>query len=62
MAKSKRVLLQLQCIVCKSKNYTTSKNPDNIALKRKSQDTKINLKKFCKRCRKATEHKEVKIA
>jgi len=61
MAKSKRTLFQLQCSVCKSKNYTTGKNADNIAIKRKGQDTKISLKKYCKKCRKATLHKEVKI-
>ena len=61
MAKSKRVLFLLECTVCKSQNYTSSKNPENIALKTKSQSTKLSFKKFCKRCRKVTEHKEVKI-
>lgn len=61
MAKSKRVLFILVCSVCKSQNYTTSKNPDNIALKNKGQNIKLTFKKYCKRCRKVTEHKEVKI-
>jgi len=62
MAKSKRVFFQLECSVCKSRNYTSSKNPDNIALKSKSQSTKLSFKKYCKRCRKITEHKEVKLS
>ncbi len=61
MAKSKRVLFILECTICKNRNYTTSKNPDNIALKTKSQNTKLTFKKYCKHCRKVTEHKEVKI-
>ncbi|MCR4324253.1 MAG: 50S ribosomal protein L33 [Candidatus Curtissbacteria bacterium] len=54
MAKPKRVLFNLECTVCKSKNYTTEKNPNN------TQD-KLLFKKFCKHCRKTTEHKESKI-
>jgi len=61
MAKSRRVLFQLECPECKNRNYTSSKNPDNIALKTKSQSTKLSFKKYCKQCRKVTEHKEVKI-
>jgi len=61
MAKSKRILIQLECTLCKSRNYTTSKNPENLALKNKGQNVKLNLKKYCKRDRKVTEHKEVKI-
>ncbi|OGE10150.1 50S ribosomal protein L33 [Candidatus Curtissbacteria bacterium RIFCSPLOWO2_01_FULL_42_26] len=61
MAKSKRVLILLVCTVCKSQNYTSSKNPDNIALKTKSQATKLSFQKYCKRCRKTTEHREIKI-
>lgn len=61
MAKPKRVLIQLECTVCKSKNYTTEKNPENISRKTKEKSPKLLLKKFCKKCRKSTEHKEVKI-
>jgi len=49
--KEKRVLIALVCKECKSHNYTTSKN--KITAKEK-----LVLKKFCKHCRKHTEHKE----
>jgi len=54
MAKSKRILIQLECPVCKSRNYTTSKNPENTK-------EKLVMKKYCPKDRKVTEHKEVKI-
>lgn len=54
MAKTKSVLFQLQCKECKSKNYTTSKNPAE-------NKDKLEMSKFCKKCRKHTAHKEVKI-
>ena len=55
MAKTKSILIQLECTVCKSKNYTTSKNPSE-------NKEKLELAKFCKKCRKHTPHKEVKIS
>ncbi|OGD56720.1 50S ribosomal protein L33 [Candidatus Berkelbacteria bacterium RBG_13_40_8] len=55
MAKSKSILIQLECTVCKSKNYTTSKNPTE-------NKEKLEMSKFCKKCRKHTPHKEVKIS
>ena len=54
MAKTKRIIIQLECPVCKSRNYTTGKNPENTK-------EKLVLKKYCNRCRKSTEHKEIKI-
>ena len=48
-----REIITLQCSECKQKNYTTTKN-------KKLQKDKIELKKFCKFCRKHTIHKEVK--
>ncbi len=54
MAKSNRNLFIMQCSVCKSKNYTATKNTVNIK-------DKLALKKFCKECRKTTEHNEVKL-
>jgi large subunit ribosomal protein L33 len=41
--------------VCKSRNYTTFRH-------REKPKGKIILKKHCPRCRKHTEHKEVKIS
>ncbi len=55
MAKSKSIMFDMQCSVCKSKNYLTSKNPQE-------NKEKIQLNKFCKKCRKHTLHKEIKIA
>ncbi len=51
--KDARIKLNLECSVCKEQNYVTEKNPTNTK-------DKLVLKKFCKRCRKHTEHKEVK--
>lgn len=52
--KSKRTLFLFQCSVCKNRNYTAEKNPTNIK-------EKLTLRKFCKHCRKTTEHQEVKL-
>ena len=49
--KEHRVLISFVCKVCKSQNYINSKN-------KIEQKEKLVLKKFCKRCRKHTEHKE----
>ena len=43
----------LECTECKERNYSTSKN------KRNNPD-RIELKKFCSRCKKTTAHKETK--
>jgi large subunit ribosomal protein L33 len=52
--KGNRQLFHLQCSVCKNRNYTSSKN----AIENKE---KLKLNKFCKHCRRQTEHTEVKI-
>jgi len=48
-----RVTIHLECAACKRKNYTTKKN------KTKHQE-KMKTSKFCRFCRKHTEHKETK--
>ncbi len=48
-----RTGISLDCKECKRKNYTTKKN------KQKTPD-KIQLKKYCKFCRKHTPHQEGK--
>jgi large subunit ribosomal protein L33 len=48
-----REIITLQCGDCKNRNYTSTKN------KKKNQD-RLELKKFCPRCRHHTVHKEVK--
>ncbi|KPJ55013.1 50S ribosomal protein L33 [Parcubacteria bacterium DG_72] len=52
MAKKKKPFLKLQCKECKEINYFTQKP--------KTMEDKLELKKFCKWCRKHTAHKEVK--
>lgn len=47
-------LIRLKCTKCKNANYYTSKN-------KKKVERKIELKKFCRTCRKATLHKEAKM-
>ncbi|MEK7534610.1 MAG: 50S ribosomal protein L33 [Patescibacteria group bacterium] len=46
-----RIKVGLVCTVCKSRNYITTRNKVNTP-------EKLRLKKFCKRCRKVTEHRE----
>ena len=43
----------LQCTDCKGRNYVTTKN-------KKTTTERLEFKKFCRRCRKHTPHKEVK--
>jgi len=54
MAKgSKREIITLACTECGDRNYTTTKN-------RRTTKGKLELKKYCKRSRKHTLHREVK--
>ncbi|NOX20866.1 MAG: 50S ribosomal protein L33 [Nitrospirae bacterium] len=48
-----RMIILLQCTECKNKNYSTTKN------KRNTPD-KLQLKKYCRHCRRHTVHKETK--
>ena len=52
MAKG-RVIISLECKECKRRNYNTTK------AKRTGQD-KLELSKFCRFCRKHTDHRETK--
>lgn len=45
--------LTLQCTICNEENYRTEKNKKNTT-------ERLELKKFCPRCNKATLHKEKK--
>jgi large subunit ribosomal protein L33 len=54
MAKSKktpRILVALLCSVCGAQNYLTERNKTNTT-------DKLKLTKYCKWCKKKTEHKE----
>ncbi|MDP3787092.1 MAG: 50S ribosomal protein L33 [Candidatus Omnitrophota bacterium] len=42
-----------ECTVCKNRNYSSSKNKKNVT-------DRLELKKFCRSCRKHTPHKETK--
>jgi len=50
---TKKPFIKLQCSVCKKVNYFTHKS-------KKIAEKKIELKKFCKNCKKHTTHKEVR--
>jgi large subunit ribosomal protein L33 len=52
MAVKTRNLIKLRCSKCQQINY--------YYWKKKGVEYKLNLKKFCKYCRKHTEHKEVR--
>ena len=49
--KGNRLILGLLCSVCNSFNYITERNRVNTT-------EKLKLKKYCKKCKKRTEHKE----
>jgi len=57
MAKAGREIVALVCKDCKSQNYITTRNKVNLETKSES-GSKLELKKFCKRCKKMTLHKE----
>jgi len=50
---AQKQLIKLACADCKRINYWSRKN-------KKLVERKIEIKKFCRWCRKHTEHKEVK--
>lgn len=49
--KEQRILIALICTVCKTQNYITKKNKLN-------DKEKLVMKKYCKRCKKHTDHKD----
>ncbi len=51
--KGARVLIGLSCEICKRVNYVVEKNKINTP-------SGLNLKKYCRWCRKRTLHKEKK--
>jgi large subunit ribosomal protein L33 len=56
--KSKSDIVGMVCKVCKSQNYVTTRNKTNIQVKSPDGAGKLELKKFCKQCKKMTLHKE----
>ena len=52
-AKGGSAIITLQCPDCKERNYTTVKN-------RRNDPDRLELSKFCHRCRCHTKHRETK--
>ena len=48
-----RTIIGLECTKCKNRNYSTTKN-------RRTHPDRMELKKYCRWCRKHTPHKETK--
>jgi len=48
-----REIITFECTQCKSRNYTSTKN-------KKGTTERLELKKFCRRCRAHTLHKETR--
>jgi large subunit ribosomal protein L33 len=48
-----REIIEFECTVCKRRNYTSLKN-------KKLNPNKLELKKYCRFCKKHTVHKEIK--
>ncbi len=51
--KANRVIVTLACTECKERNYITEKN-------RQNDSGRIELQKFCPRCRHHTLHRETR--
>lgn len=64
MAKKKkgpRQIVGLKCSACGAFGYITEYNKNNEQLKKQTtNEVTFPLKKYCKKCRKHTEHKTVK--
>ncbi len=48
-----REIITFQCTECKDRNYTNTKN-------KKTTTERLELKKFCPKCRKHQPHREIK--
>ncbi len=53
MAKDSRAYVTLECTVCSERFYRTSKRV-------KGETYRLNIKKYCRRCRQHTMHKDLK--
>lgn len=56
--KGAREAVMMVCSVCKNQNYITTRNKVNMELKA-AKGSKLELKKYCKFCRKVQPHKEI---
>jgi len=48
-----RILITLGCTDCRERTYSTNKN-------RRNDPDRLELRKYCPRCRKHTPHREVR--
>ncbi|MCL2679652.1 MAG: 50S ribosomal protein L33 [Dehalococcoidia bacterium] len=48
-----RIIATLACTDCQERNYTSSKN-------RRNDTQRLELKKYCPKCRKSAVHRETK--
>ncbi|EKD62727.1 MAG: hypothetical protein ACD_52C00077G0004 [uncultured bacterium] len=53
--KGAREIVAMICTVCKSQNYVTTRNKVNMDTKGTG---KLQIKKYCKKCKKVQLHKE----
>jgi len=51
--KANRIVVTLACTECRERNYTTEKN-------RRNDTGRMELQKYCRRCRSHTLHRETK--
>ncbi len=51
--KEDRVVVEMACTECRSRNYTTTKN-------RRNDPDRMELRKFCPRCRGHRQHREAR--
>jgi large subunit ribosomal protein L33 len=51
--KEDRIVITLACTECRERNYTSTKNRRNDA-------DRIELRKFCRRCRVHRQHRETR--
>jgi large subunit ribosomal protein L33 len=51
--KADRIIITLECTTCRERNYTSQKN-------RRNDSQRLELKKFCDRCRSHVVHRETK--
>jgi ribosomal protein L33 len=59
--KGPRQAVGLQCTVCKAFGYVTDYNKNNETLKKQTTgENTFPLSKYCKKCKKHTEHKLMK--
>ncbi len=51
--KEDRVVVEMACTECRNRNYTTTKN-------RRNDPDRMELRKFCPRCRGHRQHREAR--